>query len=211
MKNSPLLSVIIPVYNSETFLRKCLDSILHQTYPNIELILIDDGSTDDSVNICLDYTHQYTNIRVVQSSNGGASKSRNIGLRLAKGDYITFVDSDDFLQPDIYTAAINAFDESVDIVSFGTRTIQPSVTVMYEDHERESTYIGQGIILNIVLNLKTAVWNKIFRRSIIKDCLFPEEYTRNEDMAFLCLLINKDTILKTISPVGYNYVCLIYT
>ena len=94
----PLISIIIPVYNVERYLHKCINSVLCQTYKNIELILVDDGSTDHSGKICDEYSNGYTNVSVVHQKNAGVSSARNKGLDIAKGDYVFFLDSDDFLE-----------------------------------------------------------------------------------------------------------------
>jgi len=102
MEREPLLSVIVPVYNVETYLSRCVDSILGQTYQNMEIILIDDGSRDSSGEICDAYAQKDSRIRVIHKENGGLSSARNVGLEAAGGVYIAFVDSDDWIEPDAY-------------------------------------------------------------------------------------------------------------
>ena len=97
-----MISVIVPVYNSEKRLHKCIDSILGQTYTNFELLLINDGSTDTSGDICEEFAEKDERIKVFHKKNGGASSARNIGIDNAKGEYICFVDSDDYVSDDIY-------------------------------------------------------------------------------------------------------------
>lgn len=98
---SDLVSIIVPVYNAEKYLNKCLDSIVNQTYSNLEIILINDGSTDNSLSICNDYTNKDGRIIVIDKHNTGAADSRNEGLKKATGKYIMFVDSDDFIDLNI--------------------------------------------------------------------------------------------------------------
>ena len=100
--NNFTVSIIVPVYNVEKYLHKCIDSLLSQTLPDIEIILIDDGSTDNSGNICDDYANNHKNIKVYHQKNSGPSAARNIGLQYAQGEYVGFVDSDDFISPDMY-------------------------------------------------------------------------------------------------------------
>lgn len=107
-KESPLISIIIPVYNKEKYLRKCLDSLISQTYRNIEIILVDDGSTDNSGEICDYYSSKDSRITVIHNKNKGASQSRNVGINLSTGDYIMFVDSDDWVDVNICEILINA-------------------------------------------------------------------------------------------------------
>lgn len=206
MTKSPTLSVIIPVYNSERFLCKCLDSVVNQTYQNLDIILIDDGSTDGSSEICMKYAEIHSNITYIQSLNGGPSKSRNTGLKVSSGDYITFVDSDDYLELDIYQIVMDSFKDDIDIVSFGVRTINAKSKISYEDYEIDTIYESEDIVKRIIVKLKTAVWNKVFRRKTINNIFFPDEYTHNEDLIFLCKCISDNIRFKTIQTIGYNYV-----
>ena len=96
------ISIIIPVYNVEKYLRECLDSILAQSYKDFEIILADDGSTDSSGNICDEYSMKYENIKVLHKNNNGLSSARNAGLDIAQGEYILFIDSDDVVSPVIW-------------------------------------------------------------------------------------------------------------
>ena len=98
----PLLSVIVPVYNAEKYLDRCVRSIVNQTYKNLEIILINDGSTDRSGAMCDEWADADARIQVVHSENHGVSHARNMGLDLARGDWITFVDNDDWIEPDMY-------------------------------------------------------------------------------------------------------------
>ena len=101
-----LISVIIPVYNVEPYLRQCVDSVLSQTYQNIEIILVDDGSTDSSGIICDDYAHKHNNLKVIHKKNAGLSEARNSGLEVANGSYIAFIDSDDWISKDNFEKMI---------------------------------------------------------------------------------------------------------
>src|SRR5690625_3550080 len=111
------LSIIVPIFNMEQLLPKCLDSILTQTFKGFELILVNDGSTDKSGEICDDYAHKDQRIKVIHKKNGGTSSARNAGLAVAKGDYIGFVDSDDYINKHMYETLYNsAIKHSSDIV-----------------------------------------------------------------------------------------------
>lgn len=206
MTKSPTLSVIIPVYNSERFLYKCLDSVVNQTYKNLEIILIDDGSTDSSSSICMNYAEIHSNITYIRSLNGGPSKSRNIGLEVSSGEYITFVDSDDYLELDIYQKVIDSFRDDIDIVSFGVRTLNVNNKILSEYSEIDTIYGSEDVVKEIVAKLKTAVWNKVFRRRSINNIMFPNEFMHNEDMIFLCRCISNNIRFRTIPSIGYNYV-----
>ena len=96
INTEPLISIIIPVYNVEAYIAECIESVLNQSYRNLELILVDDGSQDNSAKICREYSLNDSRIKFLQKENGGASDARNLGLENAKGEYVTFLDSDDY-------------------------------------------------------------------------------------------------------------------
>ena len=102
----PKISVIVPVYKAEKFLATCIESILNQTYGNLEIILVDDGSPDSCGKICEKYALSDSRVKVVHQKNAGVAAARNVGLDLAEGDYVTFVDSDDYIQPQMYEKLI---------------------------------------------------------------------------------------------------------
>ncbi len=106
-----LISIIIPVYNVERYLRECIDSIIAQTYKNLEIILVDDGSSDKSGEICDEYSKKDSRIKVIHKKNGGLSDARNVALDIAKGDYIGFIDSDDYIEKDMFQILYNLAEE----------------------------------------------------------------------------------------------------
>lgn len=115
--NCPIVSIIIPVYNTEQYLKKCLDTVINQTYRELEILLIDDGSTDKSPSICDEYAKKDSRVHVVHCKNGGVSRARNTGLSLAKGEYICFVDSDDWLPQNALNDLVSYFcDDKTDLV-----------------------------------------------------------------------------------------------
>lgn len=125
MNNKAKISVIVPIYNVEQYLHKCIDSIVNQTYHNLEIILVDDGSPDQCGKICDEYAEKDSRIIVIHKPNGGLSEARNAGLNIAKGDYILFVDSDDWLETNACESVINfAKDHNADIVTFGVIFVQ---------------------------------------------------------------------------------------
>ncbi len=118
--HTPIISIIIPIYNSESYLRKCLDSILSQTHKDFEVILVNDGSTDQSDNLCKKYSATDSRIRYYKKENGGVSSARNVGLKNAKGRWCTFVDSDDMLYPDAISSILEkAFNDDIDFCIAG--------------------------------------------------------------------------------------------
>lgn len=131
------ISVIIPVYNSEKFLDACIDSIVKQTYQNFEIILVDDGSTDDSPSLCDQYAAQDKRIKVIHQDNQGVSAARNNGLDLATGDLVSFIDSDDTLDEDMYELLVKLFEEnSADITHCGYKhLVGDEVRLVHDTHE----------------------------------------------------------------------------
>lgn len=112
-----LISVMVPVYNVAPYITNCLESLIHQTYTNLEIILVDDGSTDNSLEICQEYAKKDKRIKVIHKENGGLSTARNAGLDVATGDYYSFVDSDDYISTRFYEIMLNvALEHSADIV-----------------------------------------------------------------------------------------------
>ena len=128
MKRMPKISVIIPVYKVEQYLPECLDSIINQTYKNLEIICIDDGSPDNSGKILDEYASKDNRIRVIHKENGGISSARNAGLDIATGDWISFVDSDDWLDINTYEKLLSSADEAnTDIVMFGNCSVNNGI------------------------------------------------------------------------------------
>ena len=159
------LSIITPVYNVEEFLPTCLDSILSQNFEDYELIMINDGSTDTSYEIMLDYAKRYPKIiRNLSVDNGGQGRARNFALDIATGDYVGFVDSDDWITPDLFNELYEAASsQNADI----------AVCDYYRVEDGQNIY-EKSRLQNRPLACAGAVWNKIFRRSLIGDIRFPE-------------------------------------
>lgn len=189
-KVSGLTSVIVPVYKVERYLEECVDSILAQTYTNLEVILVDDGSPDNSGAICDRYAAEYPErVRVVHKPNGGLSSARNAGLDVARGEYIAFIDSDDKILPTMFAESVDALNSfGVDIVcssflAFGARhNVIPPVP-------EPLTLSGAGA-LEMALDWKIdrSSCTKVYRRSLIGDFRFPEGLI-NEDFPFVCRVL----------------------
>ena len=189
------VSIIIPVYNSEKYLGKCLDSIIAQTYKNFEIIVVDDGSKDSSAKICDDYALSDSRVKVIHQKNGGTSKARNAGLKAAAGDYITFMDNDDYWKSDdCLEKVINRLKESRADVMIHTpyvywqdtkELVSPKNTIKREQIYGKPSY---DVINTIIKNglMDRCVWSKLFKREIIeKNSLKFPENCRNEDTYFI--------------------------
>lgn len=175
----PILSVIIPVYNTANYLKKCLNSIIKQSIDNIEIICINDGSTDNSLSILEEYQLIDSRIKIFTKKNEGLSVARNIGISNAKGKYITFVDSDDFLEINTYELALKRFiSNDVDAVYFSTNLIFEH-NFYNANHGEYYEHKYHGVIdltPNVIKSMDVCAWNKIYKREIINKykIRFPE-------------------------------------
>lgn len=176
-----LLSVIVPIYNVKQYLSKCLDSIINQTYKNLEIICINDGSTDGSEIILNTYALEDNRIKVINQKNQGLSFARNIGMKYASGQYISFVDSDDYLDCECYSLCIPLFNLDIDVVSFSAKVVVEKDFVKlktddyyYQVHQMKTVKVTPKILLGE----NVSAWNKIYKTEIIKknNLLFPNGF-----------------------------------
>ena len=172
----PLLSIITPVYNVEAYLDKCVQSVLSQSYRNIEMILVDDGSTDSSAVLCDKWAQEDSRVIVIHKVNGGVSSARNAGLEVASGEFITFVDPDDFIAPETYAANMDYLLEhdDIDIIQYPycnyvdgeVRDYHKPSTQIFKDNQTVFSNWWSGTPLEYV------IWNKIYKRFIWNDVRF---------------------------------------
>ena len=169
-----MISVIVPVYNVEPYLEKCLDSICAQTCRDLEILLIDDGSADQSGVICDEYAARDPRIRVFHTENRGLSAARNLGLDEAKGEYIGFVDSDDWIEPDLYEYLLEAAGRTgADVTECGVFREFPDRTLKRERKDRVMS--GADAVRALVSReLSDGVWNKLYRRRCFESIRYPE-------------------------------------
>lgn len=169
-----LLSVIIPIYNAEEFLVRCLNSVVNQTYQELEIILINDGSTDNSRSICEEYARIDSRILLLNKKNGGQSSARNAGLDIARGDYITFVDSDDYIDSDTYAANMDYLikNKHIEILQFPFRGNNNTLRAPKQPYliSGEENIFANWWTNNIITS---AVWDKIFQKKIFEKIRFP--------------------------------------
>lgn len=182
VKNTPLLTIIVPVYNTEKYLKRCIQSIQDQNYNNIELILVDDGSTDNSGAICDEFAKVDQRIIVIHKRNGGQGSARNSALDIASGSYIAFVDSDDEIAKDTYQENIQILEENKDIdilqypivEHYGTAfTINRKIDVPLKIYKTEDLYYSWLSPLD--RRVTGYVWSKIYRNSIFEKLRFRED------------------------------------
>lgn len=173
---SPLISVIIPVYNVEKYLRQCLDSVLNQTYTNYEVIMVDDGSTDSSYDICLEYCKKDGRFKAFHKENGGASTARNVGLKESKGEYIFFLDSDDWLEFNTLSLMLNTANvEKSDLVFCEAQAINElnnnKLNGYYEYREKYLPDEAYAIMMKMIdrKEFHVAIWMLLLDKRIITD------------------------------------------
>lgn len=185
MKN-PLLSVIVPVYNTAPWLRKCLDSICNQTYRNLEIICVNDGSTDGSAAILDEYAAKDARIKVIHQENGGLSAARNTGLKHVMGQWVTGVDSDDYLLSETYSRLLPAMVAGYDMVCYGIKSVYEDGREMVRDYlkmpvEGECSYDDE-----LVVSTNAFFVNKLYRTELVRKWgIFFPEGLRHEDAAFV--------------------------
>ena len=173
------ISIIIPIYNVDKYLSACIETVIHQTYQNLEIILVNDGSTDACPQICDDYAAKDQRIIVIHKKNGGLSDARNAGMKLATGDYISFVDSDDLLSLDFYQNLLNALTRNdADIAECGFfkfgKDIEFNIEVAdTENADAEIFNTETALELLIKDYVNPMVWNKLYRKEVLKDLEFP--------------------------------------
>ncbi len=206
-----LISIIVPVYNVENYLSKCIDSLILQTYKNIEIILIDDGSIDGSGKICDDYAKKDDRINVIHIKNSGVSNARNKGMELCRGEYITFCDSDDYLDSDAYENVINIFKNfDVDIVKF--QNIKE--LGKYKNYSKNSLYgvidysKNKNIILDLFLKFHEfgPIWSSVFKREKIRGLKFDSNYKYGEDYLFYIQCIFNTNSMYIMEKYYYHYI-----
>lgn len=203
----PKISIIIPVYNVEKYLSICLDSILAQSFTDFEVICINDGSDDKSLEILNEYKNKDSRIRVISQENAGVSAARNRGLNVANGEYISFVDPDDWIEPDCYEIAYNkAVNTNADMLFFGAKYVTDEIV---EEKNLKSLYIclEENDNLNEMIHITHTIWNKLFKNSFLKkhNIKFAENLKIAEDGVFnyFCILSNPNIVFLPVSL--YNH------
>ncbi|WP_455683148.1 glycosyltransferase family 2 protein [Thomasclavelia sp.] len=206
-----LISVIVPVYNIEMFVERCIKSIVEQTYKNLEIILVDDGSIDSSGDICDRWKSYDSRIKVIHKKNGGLSDARNCGLDIAGGNYISFIDGDDFIDKNMYRDMLNYINMyECDICICGickTENDKEFVTRPYNYENKEFTIFNNELAIKEMLNNKIDVssCNKLYKRNIIGELRFPYGKT-NEDFALMYKLFYFSKKIIIINKNYYKYI-----
>lgn len=211
VSSCPLISVIVPVYKVEPYLRRCLESICGQSYRNLEILCVDDGSPDNSIDILREFAQKDNRIRVIRKPNGGLSSARNAALDIAQGEWVTGVDSDDWLEPGIYEKAVACLSDDMDMLCFGTQMEWENTPTDKQREEKDSYFSlketglyqhseKEPILLNVCF------WNKLWRRSVIERYhLRFVEHCVYEDEGFFVMFMPSCKAYYILNDVGYHY------
>ncbi len=198
------ISIVVPVYNVAQYVPGCLDSLINQTYKNIEIICVNDGSKDNSLEVLNEYKQKDNRITVIDKENGGVSSARNEGIKIASGEYITFVDADDYIDLDVCEKCMKKINkENADVIYYSC-ILEPDNYTIPLDNEtfNDPFYVLENRGDNCT------VTTKIFKRSIIIDdnILFAEDVAYGEDDLFLKMVLPNARIITTLPEVKYHYV-----
>lgn len=204
------ISVIVPIYNAERTLQKCIDSILNQSFIDFELLLINDGSTDNSMNICEAYVKDDARVKAFNKINGGVSSARNLGLKNATGEWVCFIDSDDYLPGDALERLLNNDMEDLVVGGFarilsGSADFPKWMNLVVGGNDL-SSFLTQ----NIDTILFRVPWAKLFKRNIIEknNLSFDENLTFGEDTLFVVTYLQYTNSIRLCKSICYNYYCI---
>lgn len=211
MEQKELISIIVPIYNMSKWLSRCVESLLKQSYANLEIILVDDGSTDDSLEICYKYAKIDSRIVVLHKENGGQGSARNIGLKNAKGEFIGFVDPDDWICHEMYETLLTiSKKENADIVECSWNNIDSFGSSISKDNENVIiSYTKEEVIDSFLSSFETckittSVCSKLFRKTLLGDMRFLEVRAYEDDeFVYRCVWFSKKIVF--IGLPLYNY------
>ncbi|MDY2699343.1 MAG: glycosyltransferase [Lachnospiraceae bacterium] len=203
------VSVIVAAYNIEQYLSRCLDSLLAQTYGLLEIIVVDDGSTDGTPEICDRYARENENIKVIHRVNGGLSAARNSGLEIASGDFIGFVDGDDWVEPQMYAAMVEACAQAeAQIATCSYREVGEGAQIFETTGEHLELSMKEALELFVYgderYHIYNSVWSKLFAREIVKDLRFVEGKS-SEDIIYTTWALSKVSKCVLLDEPFYNY------
>lgn len=205
-----MISIIVPIYNKEKYLNKCLDSIVNQTYKDLEIILVDDGSTDNSPAICDEYQKNDERIIVIHKPNGGLSSARNTGLNNAHGDYITFIDSDDYIELDTFEAVVKAINDTVDVVLIREKMVDLDGNIIRIEGNTPTNklyYKDQKFLADLIIKKQlTGCCDKIFKKEILESIKFEENRHHGEDLLFNVEALRNIKTVAYVDSIKYSYV-----
>ena len=205
------ISVIVPIYKAEKYLRKCIDSIINQTYQNLEIILVDDGSPDTCPQICDEYGKRDTRIKVIHQKNGGVSCARNTGINEASSEYLTFIDSDDYIEHDMFELIASALmKQKVDLVFIREKSVNLRGETTHINGTKESgnTTLGnRDDAAKIIIGMQcNGMCDKTYRRSTINELRVEENKKHGEDLLFNLEYLTRVKTIAYVDKILYSYV-----
>lgn len=205
MKNE-LISIVIPVYNVESYLHKCIDSILSQTYSNIEIILVDDGSTDSSGKICDDYLKKDSRVRVIHKTNGGLSEARNFGIEVCSGSFIGFVDSDDWIEKEMYASLYARLSATQTMMAVCGRYDCVGSKKYNGMCPSKNLYTDEEFLKKLfqAKEVDVSACDKLYHKSLFDDIRYPVGEI-NEDAAVIYRIVQKAGMVSAVNERYYNY------
>jgi glycosyltransferase involved in cell wall biosynthesis len=210
MKYKPLISVIVPIYNSEKYIKRCIESILDQTYRNFELILIDDGSSDSSYKICYKYAENNHRIKVLKHPNKGVSFTRNVGIQYSRGEYVTFVDSDDWVDPhyleDFLSHKLIKNSIVIQGIKYDFWNNTSKILFAYPDKIYQQDSLNKGIVSHKLFHNGCPV-AKLFEKDVLikNNIRFNENISLNEDHLFVLEYYKYVENIILLSNINYHY------
>lgn len=192
------ISVIVPIYKVEDYLHRCVESIINQTYTNLEIILVDDGSPDNCSKICDEYAEKDSRIKVIHKKNGGLSDARNAGLLIATGEYISFIDSDDYIDINMYKSIITYMEKhDLDIAECGIKHVY-SNKIKQDDKLDKSIHVfnSEDALKELMLErrLHQTVWNKLYKTKLIKNIFFEKGKIHEDEFWTYKVFMNAEKI-----------------
>lgn len=214
-----LISIIVPIYNAEKYIQRCIDSILSQTYKDLQIILINDGSTDNTLTILNEYVQYDSRIQIINKENTGVSETRNIGIEMSEGEYIGFVDADDYIEPEMYEKLYNSIEMTgADVACCGYYqdfqaykyeiTVDDSLIIKdtnYYEINGIDNILGQYFRQDIRSGIGDGNWNKLFRKDIISNTRY-DNIHYCEDVDFQVRIFEKCAKIVCINDLLYHYV-----
>lgn len=208
MQLSPKISVIVPVYNIQDYIRQCIESVLCQTYTSLELILVDDGSTDNSGKICEEYAQRDSRVVIIHKTNGGQSSARNMGIDIARGEWLSFVDGDDWIEPEMYQKMLSVVRPQDDIVCCSHYDVYGSGKYPAAEPDSMITRYTNNQIFNELFGsnhmIRFEAWNKLFRRTVVNNIRFKEGQLY-EEVFFDRFVFSKCRQCVCLNMPFYNY------
>jgi glycosyltransferase involved in cell wall biosynthesis len=212
-KTLPIVSVIIPIYNAEDYLKRCLDSLINQTLQDIEIILVNDGSLDESGYICKMYEKKDSRVKVIHKNNGGVSMARNSGIEIATGRFISFLDSDDWVDSNFLDVLVkNAIGHNSDMVVCGYRSVFEDGKIIKHKMDNDLIVIERNGISKYLISFLQfkhtfSVWNKLYRKDLIKKHAinFDPQISFGEDLLFNLIYLSHTNVISTTSMELINY------